>query len=347
MSVCKTFCLLAFVIAFAACQTNNTTESNTKDAPAAKPDTVIRKVVILDTEALHIIDSTAPVEVIASGYKWTEGPLYVKDGGYLLFSDIPNNTINKWQEVSGASVYLTPSGHTGTKIIRKEPGSNGLSLDTKGNLVLCQHGDRRIARMDAPLGRPAPKFVTLADKYNGKRLNSPNDGVFAANGDFYFTDPPYGLDERLNDTAKQLDFQGVYRLKPNGQLDLFTKELKLPNGIALSPDGKILYVSNSDLLNMIWMRYVLDDKGLIKGNSIFYRAKEYEGTDAGNPDGMKVNKQGYIFGAGPQGIWIFNPAGKVLARIYTGAKTANCAFSIDEKTLFIAGSTNILRVRLK
>jgi gluconolactonase len=296
---------------------------------------------------LHIIDSSATIEVIASGYKWTEGPVYVKDGGYLLFSDIPNNTINKWKEGSGASLYLTPSGHTGQEVKVVEPGSNGLVLDSKGSLVLCQHGDRRMARMDAPLSSPVAEFVTLAGKYNGKRLNSPNDAVYNPNGDLYFTDPPYGLDKRMADTAKDLDFQGVFRLKPNGQLDLVTKDVKFPNGIAFSPDAKVLYISNSDSTNMTWMRYVLDDKGLIKSQSIFYHAKEYDGSSLGNPDGMKVNKQGYIFAAGPQGIWIFNPAGKVLARIYIGAKTANCAFSPDEKTLFITSSTNVLRVSLK
>ncbi len=340
-------CLLVAAV-FTAC--NNLTSPERKALQATKvpaADTVVRKIVILDKEALSIIDSTAPVEVIASGYTWTEGPLYVKDSGYLLFSDIPNNAIYKWKEGAGATLYLKPSGHTGPEKKEREPGSNGLLLDIKGNLVLCQHGDRRIAMMQAPLSAPQAKFVTLAGLYKGKRLNSPNDAVYHPNGDLYFTDPPYGLDKRMEDTAKDLPFQGVYRLKSNGQLDLLTDELKFPNGIALSPDGKQLYVSNSDSLNMIWMRYGLDDKGLIKSKTVFYHAREYDGTDAGNPDGMKVNSQGYLFAAGPQGIWIFNPAGKVLARIYTGAKTANCAFSADGKTLFITSKSNVLKVALK
>ncbi len=340
-------CVLWFAIIVTSCNSN--TENATTEKPSAeiKTDSVVRRIAILDSEALHIIDSSSAIEVIASGYKWTEGPVYIKDSGFLLFSDIPNNKIFKWKEGIGASLYLTPSGHTGPEKKEVEPGSNGLLLDAKGNLVLCQHGDRRVARMEALLTNPKPEFITLADRYNGKRLNSPNDAVFHPNGDLYFTDPPYGLDKRMKDTAKDLDFQGVYRLKPNGQLDLFTKELKFPNGIALSPDGKVLYVSCSDSTNMTWTWYVLDDKGLIKSEGLFYHAKEYDRTDLGNPDGMKVNKQGYLFAAGPQGIWIFNPSGKVLARIYTGAKTANCAFSPDEKTLFITASTQVLKVKLK
>ncbi|HWB25745.1 MAG TPA: SMP-30/gluconolactonase/LRE family protein [Chitinophagaceae bacterium] len=338
-------CMLCIAaITITAC--NNATQTN-NTAKDTTPPVAVNHVEILDTEALKLIDSNALIEVLDTGHKWTEGPVYVKDGGYVLFSDIPNNSIYKWKEGAGTSLYLKPSGHTGTKIIYKEPGSNGLLLNAKGELVLCQHGDRRIAKMDASLNNPTPKFITLAGTYMGKRLNSPNDGVFAANGDLYFTDPPYGLDDRLKDTAKQLDFQGVYRLKPGGQLDLITKHLKFPNGIALSPDGKILYVSNSDSTNMLWMKYTLDDKGFIKDSSVLYAPTEHNNTDDGNPDGMKVNMQGYIFAAGPKGIWIFNPASKLIARIHIDQKTANCAFSPDGKTLFVTSSSRLLRVKLK
>ena len=340
-------CLLAVAIFWAvACNTNPKVD-DANNPPVAATTAPARRIAILDTEALKLIDSTAAIEVLGEGYKWAEGPLYIKDGDYVLFSDIPNNKVYKWKEGSGVSLYLTPSGHTYAEKKEVEPGSNGLLLSPKGELVLCQHGDRRMAKMDAPLSAPKSQFITLADKYQGKRLNSPNDGVYAANGDLYFTDPPYGLDKRLADTAKQLDFQGVYRLKPNGQLDLLTKDLKFPNGIAFSPDGKLLYVSCSDSTNMFWMRYELDAKGLIKSSSLFYAAKEYNGTSAGNPDGMKVNKAGYVFAAGPEGIWIFNPSGKPIARIYMGQKTANCAFSPDEKTLYITSSNYFMRVKLK
>lgn len=339
-------------IAFAAClllgvACHNTSNNNKVTNQPANKRSHLRKVEIFDPSALGIIDSNVRIELLDSGHKWTEGPVYIKDGDYLLFSDIPNNSIYKWKEGSGVSLYLKPSGNTGNSKARREPGSNGMLLNVKGQLVLCQHGDRRMALMDAPLNAPSPKFITLADKYQGKRLNSPNDAVYTKNGDLYFTDPPYGLDKRLDDSAKQLDFQGVYRLTPGGKLDLLLKDLKFPNGIAFSPDQKTLYVSNSDSLNMLWMKYDMDDKGFVKNGCVMYVAKQYNGTDAGNPDGMKVNKQGYIFAAGPEGIWIFNPAGKYIARIYTGQKTANCAFSPDEKTLFITSSSDLLRVKLK
>jgi gluconolactonase len=336
------------VCGLTACQSGETNNDAKNDTTVTKTGAVPdKRIEILDAEANAIIDSTAAIEELGSGYKWAEGPVYIKDGDYVLFSDIPNNRINKWKEGSGVTTYLEPSGHTYAEVKAVEPGSNGLVLNAKGELVMCQHGDRRLAKMDAPLSAPAPKFVTVVDKYMGKRLNSPNDAVYAANGDLYFTDPPYGLDKRLADTAKQLDFQGVYRLKPNGKLDLLTKDIKFPNGIAFSPDGKTLYVSNSDSTNMQWLKYALDAQGLIKSSAVFYEPKEYNNTDAGNPDGMKVNKQGYIFAAGPKGIWIFNTAGKPIARIYTGQKTANCAFSPDEKTLFITASSYLMRVKLK
>lgn len=305
------------------------------------------KIEILDPEALNILDSAAKIEVIAGGFKWTEGPLYIKDSDCFIFSDIPDNKIYKWKDGKGVNTYLTPSGNTGTAKLSKEPGSNGLLFDPTGHLVLCQHGDRRLAKMIAPLNNPAPKFVTLADNYKGKRLNSPNDAVYHPNGDLYFTDPPYGLGKGIEDTAKELDFQGVYRLKPNGQLDLFSKDLKYPNGIALSPDSKFLYVSSSDTLNYIWMRYELDTNGLAKNGRIFYEAHAFEGRHLGNPDGMKINKRGYIFATGPQGILLLNPAGKLIARLYTGQLTANCAFSFDESVLFITCNTHVMRLKLK
>ena len=344
MKLTANYLLCFALLGITAC--NNNTPTTAASPQAAVKDTT-KKIVILDTSALSIIDSTTTIEVLTDGYKWTEGPLYIKDSNYLLFSDIPNNRIFKWKEGSGATLYLKPSGHTGTELKYREPGSNGLLLNAKGELVLCQHGDRRMAKMDAPLSSPAAKFITLCRDYKGKRLNSPNDAVYAANGDLYFTDPPYGLDNRLQDSAKQLDYQGVYRLTPTGQVDLLIKDLKYPNGIAFSPDGKTMYISNSDSTNMFWMKYALDDKGLVKRGSILYEPKEYNNTDEGNPDGMKVNKQGYIFAAGPQGVWIFSPAGKPLARIITHQKTSNCAFTPDEKTLFITGSTNVIRVKLK
>jgi len=308
------------------------------------------RVEILDPEGLDLIDSTALVEDLAEGFTWAEGPLYVADGDYLLFSDIPANRIIRWKEGEGATVYLTPSGYTGdpARQPKNEPGSNGLLLDRDGKLVLCQHGERRIARMLAPLSAPQPQFETIVDRYQGKRLNSPNDAVYRNNGDLYITDPPYGLDGRAGDTAREIPFHGVFRARPDGQVDLVTSEFDYPNGIAFSPDGGILYVAHSDGEHPKWMKYVLDEQGLVKTGSVFYEISEEEKKAApGAPDGMKVNRNGYVFASGPGGIWIFNPAGKPLARIYTGKLTSNCAFSTDEKTLYMTCHDHLYRIKLK
>jgi gluconolactonase len=316
-------------------------------AGADHANSSMRKIEIFDAEANKLINSSAEIEVIASGFKWTEGPLYIADGDYLLFSDIPSNRIYKWKEGQDTSVYLEPSGNTSNPDLKNEPGSNGLVLNNEGQLVLCQHGDRCLAKMNAPLNAPKAEFIKLAERYNGERLNSPNDAVYRANGDLYFTDPPYGMDKIIDDPAKELDFQGVYRLKPDGTLDVVTKELKYPNGIAFSPDGNTLYVGSSDAANMVWMQYELDSNGLPKSQRVFHEAHAYEGKEKGSPDGMKVDKQGYVFASGPEGIWIINPAGKLLAKIYTGEKTSNCAFSPDQQTLYMTCDDYVMRVKLR
>jgi gluconolactonase len=322
---------LLFAMLFSACNT-----------PENKQSQATRRVEILDPEAGQFVDSSTTIDIVGSGFTWTEGPLYIKDGDYFLFSDIPNNRIYKWKEGDSVKLYLEPSGFMGDVKDMREPGSNALLLDAKGNLVLCQHGERRMARMKAPISDPKPEWDVLADRFEGKRLNSPNDAVYHPNGDLYFTDPPYGLNG-----AKELDFQGVYRLKPDGHIDLLTKELNRPNGIGLSPDGKILYVASSDEKNFIWMKYDLDEQGLIKNGQVFYEVHQYEGKNTGAPDGFKVNSKGYIFSSGPEGIWIFNSQAKPISRLYTGQVTSNCAFSADEKTLFLTCDDYIMRVKLK
>lgn len=312
----------------------------------AKTEVPKIRIEILDPEALSILDTTQKIETIAEGFNWTEGPLYINDGDYLLFSDIPENKIFKWKEGQGVTTYLQPSGNTGPPKDVKEPGSNGLILHPDGHLVLCQHGDRRVAKMTAPLSAPKPEFTTLADNYKGKHLNSPNDGTFHPNGDLYFTDPPYGL-KGIDDSSKELDFQGIYRLKPNGRLDTISTSLRYPNGIALSPDLKYLYVASSDPQNYLWMRYELDENGLAKSQRVFYEAHAYEGPNFSPPDGLKINKMGYIFASAPEGICIFTQAGKLIARLYTGEITSNCAFTGDQKVLYMTCDHKIKRLKLK
>ncbi len=290
-----------------------------------------------------LVPKTAKIEVLAGGFKWTEGPVWVKDGGYLLFSDIPNNVVRKWSPQGGIKEFLKPSGYTGqAKFDGVEPGSNGLAIDKAGRLVLYQHGDRRIARLTKD-----GKFETLADKYMGKRLNSPNDLVFHPNGDLYFTDPPYGLPKGEKDPAKELDFQGVYRLRPNGELTLLTKELSRPNGIGFSPDATTLYVANSDPVKAIVTAFPVKDDGTLGPGKLLYDATAdvKAHPDKGLPDGLKVDHKVHVFATAVNGIYVLSPDGKLLGRIVTNDKTSNCAFGDDGATLYMTVNDKLARVK--
>lgn len=343
--------LLPAFMLLLSCNGGNPGIQSNKDtvAPANKPAPLSgnKRIDIIDPEALRFFDSSTEIKVIASGFKWTEGPLYVADGDYLLFSDIPNNKVYKWKEGADTSLFLFPSGFTGKIYKGKEAGSNALLLNSKKELVLLQHGDRRVAKMNAPFDKPASNFTTLVDRYDNKRLNSPNDGVFDAKGNLYFTDPAYGLADGLNDAEKELRFQGVYLLRPGGKLELFSDEVKFPNGISLSPDGNYLFVANSDPNNKTWFKYELNENGTIKSGAVFYHAAKDDGIDNGNPDGMKMTKDGYLFATGPGGVWLFNPAGKLIARIYTGSLTSNCAFGKGGKELFMTCGSQVMNIKFK
>ncbi|NND31443.1 MAG: SMP-30/gluconolactonase/LRE family protein [Saprospiraceae bacterium] len=294
----------------------------------------------------QIIPETAKIEVLSEGYEWTEGPVWVETHQMLLFSDIPRNSIFKWSETDGASLYLKPAGFTGEIERKGEPGSNGLLLDSDGNLILCQHGDRRIARLIGGLENPKAEYETIVNKYEGKRFNSPNDATFNRAGDLYFTDPPYGLEGNMDDPGKEIPFQGVYRVKAGSdKAELLLDSLTRPNGIALSPDERILYVANSDPNKAIWMKYSLNE-GVPTEGSIFYDATALVGQEKGLPDGLKVHSSGIIFATGPGGVWIFNPQGEVLGKIKTGEATANCAFDQNENYLYITADMYLLRVQL-
>ncbi|SIS99424.1 gluconolactonase [Zobellia uliginosa] len=303
---------------------------------------------ILDSEALQVIDANAKIEVIGSGFAWTEGPLWIADGDYLLFSDIPNNTVFKIDALGNTSEYLKPSGYLGKSDYGAEPGSNGLLLNPKGELVLMQHGERRVAKMKSGLNAPKANYEAIADSFEGKRFNSPNDGVFDADGNLYFTDPPYGLPQQMDDPQKELDFQGVYCLKTSGEIVLVDK-LSRPNGIAVSPDASKLYVAVSNPEHAVWYQYDILSTGRVENKRIFYDLTPLVGQEGqqGLPDGMKMHSKGYLFATGPGGVWIFNGSGKPLAKIHTGEKTANCAFGKDEKILYLTADDYIFRVLLK
>lgn len=300
----------------------------------------------LDPALNGIVGNQLTVSVIASGYEWTEGPLWLEGDKKLLFSDVPTNTIYQWTEEKGASIYLTPSGYTGEAPRGGEPGSNGLTLDDEGNLLLCQHGDRRIAMMNTSLAEPAADFTTISDTYNGKKFNSPNDLIFH-NYDIYFTDPAYGLEKQMDDPKKELPFQGVYRIPAEGQVQLMIDSLTRPNGIGFSPDGKKMYVANSDSEKSRWYEYSINDSLKIVSGKIVWDATEQAKTEKGLPDGLKVDAQGNIFATGPGGIWIFSGDGKLLGKIKLEEASSNCALTPDGKTLFVTNDMQVLRIKLR
>lgn len=297
----------------------------------------------LDPAFDKLVSEDARIEVLAQGFTWTEGPVWVpQDGGYLLFSDIPRNSVFKWKEDGGVSLFLCPSGYTGNTFYGREPGCNGLVLDPQGRLVSCEHGDRRVSVLTKNGGKR-----TLVDSYQGKRLNSPNDAVYKSNGDLYFTDPPYGLPNRYEDPRRELDFCGVYRLSKDGHLTLLTDELTRPNGIGFAPDEKTLYVAQSDPEAAIWKAFPVKEDGTLGKSRILYDATHWVGQRPGLPDGMAVDKQGHIWATGPGGVLVFTPEGKLLGRLNTGQRTANCTFGEDGKTLFVTADAYLCRVRTR
>ena len=314
---------------------------------ASRPEGLtLGSIVRLDPRFDQLIPPGARMEILAGGFEWTEGPVWVKDGGYLLFSVIPPNKICRWKEGEGVTIYLRPSGLTGPRDVRPEPGSNGLVLDPQGHLVICQHGDRRVARMDAPLGSPAPKFMTLAGNYEGKKLNSPNDACYHSSGALYFTDPPYGLAKQMDDPTKELDFQGIFRIGADGTLALLNKEISRPNGIAFSPDEKILYISSSDPDKAVWWAFPVDADGTLgKPRSFVDMTDRVKKGEKGLPDGMKVDIHGNLFATGPGGLHVFAPDGKLLGTLATGQATSNCNWGEDGSTLFITADQYLVRIR--
>lgn len=341
--------ILPVLFCFTQCKSgeqksSNETENNMNSAPTAG------RIVVFPTDSnllKTVIDPHAQIEVIGKGFIWSEGPLWIADQQMLLFTDVPANKVYSWTESGGVKEYLSPSGYTGTGTPSKEPGANGLALTPDGQLLLCQHGDRRIARMEAPLREPKPVYSTVVDTWQSYRFNSPNDLVVNSKGQIFFTDPPYGLDKQADDPAREIEHQGVYRRDPDGKLVLIVNDLSRPNGIALSPDEQTLYVANSDPQKAIWMAYALDERGNAIVHELFYDATSLVGSLKGLPDGLKVHRKGFVFATGPGGVWIFTKHGDPLGRIETGQANANCAFNSDQSILYICADDYLMRVRLK
>jgi len=296
----------------------------------------------LDSRIDAVVPKDAVIEQLADGFDWSEGPVWVAKDRALLFSDVPRNVVHRWRAGEPVSVHLKPSGYTGATPRGGEPGSNGLTLDAQGRLVLCEHGDRRVARLEAD----GKTKTTLADRWQGKRLNSPNDLVYAKNGDLYFTDPPYGLEGNVKNPAKELDFQGVYRLSAAGELSLITKELSRPNGIALSPDERTLYVANSDPARAIYMAYERRADGTIGAGRVLLDTTALVKGRKGLPDGLKVATNGILFATGPGGVLVITPTGNHLGTIVTGQATANCAWGDDGATLYITADMWLCRIKV-
>ena len=339
------FFWIIMIILYNGCSERKAKEEDTKGLSLKYA--TIGKIERLDQAIDQLIPRDSEIEILSNGFEWSEGPVWIPEGNYLLFSDIPRNSVFKWSASDSIELYLKPSGYTGEQGRGGEEGSNGLILNPQGKLVLCQHGDRRVAGMNAMLSEPAPDFITLAGDFEGKRLNSPNDAVYHSNGDLYFTDPPYGLENGENDPEKELDFQGVYVLKKDGTLVLLTSELSRPNGIGLSPDEKTLYVANSDPERAIWMAFDVLAEGILGEGRVFYNVTELTSQEKGLPDGLKVHSSGALFATGPGGVFIFNPDGKHLGTIKTTEATANCAFDETESNLYITADMYLQRVRLK
>ena len=294
-----------------------------------------------------IISTNAKVEIIADGFDWSEGPLWIERQKMLLFSDVPQNIIYKWTEKKGKEIYLSPSGYTGKTPRGGERGSNGLTSSKSGQLIICQHGDRRVSAMNAPIGHPLPVFRALADNYNGKKFNSPNDLVYNGSGDLFFTDPPYGLEKNMDDPLKEIKFQGVYKIKKSGELVLLLDSITRPNGIAITPDQKTLIIANSDPEKPYWYAYDFGKGDALIHPRIFYDASAASKKEAGMPDGLKIDSKGNVFATGPGGVWIFNRTGKLLGKIKFNGLVSNCAFSADEKTIYLTADDYVLRVKMR
>ena len=307
----------------------------------------------LDASADRIIPKDAKLEKLATGFTWTEGPVWTK--GSLYFADIPSNSIRKWSPGSGVSIFLQPSGYKGSEPYGgPESGSNGMTLDAHGRMTVAGHAQRDVYRFESL--DPKGTITVLADSYEGKKLNSPNDLVYKSDGSLYFTDPPYGLrTQHDNDPEKQLKVNGVYRIphaleqKPGaaparGELQLLVSDLTRPNGIAFSPNEKYLYVSNSEP-KKIWMRYRVQPDGKLAEPKLFYDATA--DPRPGAPDGIKVDREGNLYGSGPGGLWIFSPEGKPLATILMPERVANLAWAgADQRMLYITASSSVYRVHL-
>lgn len=336
------FCLL---VIFISC--NNSSTSN--ESSASTKDSAVASIELYDSSANEAIDKNASIQIIATGFKWVEGPVWVPAKQMLLFSDVPNNKVYKWTEADSVQLFLSPSGYTGTTPREGEVGSNGLTLDNEGRLLLCQDGDRQIGRLNASLDSLKASYTTITSNYNGKKFNSPNDIIVSKNGTIYFTDPIYGLAKGADDPARELKFEGVFKVDTTGKTTLLIDSISRPNGIALSNDEKILYVASSDDVHSKWYAYDLNNEGNVTSGKVLLDATELKAKAKVQQgcDGFKVDKHGNIFSAGPDGVCIISPRGKLigLIKVYN-KRVSNCAFNETKDVLYVTATDMIMKITL-
>lgn len=331
--------MASLLVLIYACDDVKRSQEDALKATNESPGGVTR----LAPEIDALVPANAQVEKVADGFVFTEGPVWTPDsGGQLIFSDIPGNRVYRWSETDGVQIVLdtvTPDDVPAGPM----RGSNGLTLDEEGRLILCEHGNRRVSRLEDNGSR-----TTLADQFEGKRLNSPNDIVYHSSGAIFFTDPPYGLKGKDKDPAKELPYNGIFRLDQDGSLSLLTRDQALPNGLAFSPDERTLYVSNSDWpQNALLMQYpVLDDLSLGEGSVFFDTSYMIGDKYNGTPDGLKLDTAGNIFTTGPGGVLILDPDGKHLGTIVVPEVVANVGWGDDGRSLFMTATTGLYRIKL-
>jgi gluconolactonase len=308
------------------------TSNAVSQTSAAGAGTLLR----IDPAMDALVPANARIEKLSGGFAFTEGPVWHRRFGHLMFSDLRSNAIHIWDDAEGLSTFMQPvfEGESETSSV----GSNGLNIDSQGRLILMEHGNRRVSRMENG------NTVVLADNYQGKRLNSPNDSAYRSDGWLYFTDPPYGLAGLEDDPARELDFNGIYRLSPDGELELLESGQTRPNGIAFSPDERTLYVANSDAENKVWMAYAVRDDGTLGTGRVFFDVNDQNETGAA--DGLKVDVDGNLFATGPGGVWIFDANGKHLGTIKPDEVPANVAWGDDGSTLYMTARSGLYRIRL-
>ena len=295
------------------------------------------RILRVDPRLDSLVPPGATIEKLAEGYVFTEGPVWIRGESRLLFSDVRANAIHQWTEADGASPFIDPV-FEGDREGLRSISSNGLTLDAEGRLIICEHGNRRISRLEEDGTR-----TVIVDSFEGSRLNSPNDAVFGSDGSLYFTDPSYGLEGLEESPLRELDFNGIYRLSPDGELELLVQDQSRPNGIALSPDEDVLYVANSDENQKVWMAYDLGEDGATNGR-VFYDVNDQ--TAPGAADGLKVDLGGNLFATGPGGVWVIGWDGVHLGTILMPEVVANVAWGDDGQTLYMTASTGVYRIRL-